>query len=218
MRFPIKSLAIAVLLLTGAVSPASADVFQWRDPDTRLTLTFPDTWRRIHNQKPDDIITIAAPGDNAFATCRMRVREDKRFIIYPRRFAGELQRINYTREFWEGYVGEYAGAEINGVWDQAQLGDGFASYADVSFISAVGPKAQMRGIMFATVYNGTVYIAECSSEAEAYSSWYEPFLSVVKSVDFRDDYRVKPHQWYRNFLEDDVIRIRGKKDVDLYTY
>lgn len=218
MRFPLKSLALAAVFLVMTGVSASAEPYVWRDPDTHMTMSFPDTWKRISNQQPDDVLTIAAPGDGEGAICRMRVRADRRFVIYPREYADEIQRTNYSRPFWEGYVGEYAGAEINGVWDNAGLGDGFASFADVSFISASGPKMQKRGLVFATVYNDKVYITECSAEAGAFEHWYEPFLSVVKSVDFQDGYHTNLHGWYRDFMKDPVIRIRGRKDVDLYTY
>ena len=217
MRFPFKSIALAALLVSAAVSPAKADVFFWRDAETNLSVTFADTWRPIHSQKTDDIFAVAAPGDNEYATCRIRVREDRRFVIYPRRYAGEIQRLNYSHDFWDAYVGEFDGATINGVWDNAGLGDGFASFADVSFISSAGPKVQKRGIMFATVYNDKAYIAECSSEAGAYDHWYKPFLSFVKSVDFRDAYHIHGNGWYRDFTTDGPIRIRGRKDIDLYT-
>ncbi len=217
MRFPIKSLAAAIIIMTAAVSPARADVFVWRDAESKLSLSFPDEWRRIHNQQPGDVFTVAAPGNNEFATCRMRVWDDGRFTIYPRKYAANIQRVNYSREFWERYVGEFAGAEINGVWDNAGLGDGFASFADVSFISPIDPKMQKRGLIFATVYNDKAYVAECSSEAAAYGDWYKPFLSFVKSVDFRNEYSPRLNAWYRTFQYDPVIRIRGRKDIDLYT-
>jgi hypothetical protein len=217
MRFPLKTLALAMILTASAAIPAKADIFFWRDADTKLSLSFPDQWRQIHNQQPDDVFTVAAPGDGEFATCRMRVREDARFVIYPRRYAANIQHINYSREFWDAYVGEFAGATINGVWDDAGLGDGFASFADVSFISPIDPKVQKRGLMFATVYNDKAYIAECSSETGAYGNWYKPFLSFVKSVDFRDEYQPGLNGWYRNFQDDPGIRIRGRKDIDLYT-
>ncbi len=218
MSFPVKSITLAAFLMTLAIPQAKADIFVWRDPDSKLTLSYPDTWRQVHNQKPDDVVTIAAPGDNDFATCRVRVSEDRRFVIYPRHFAGELQRVNYSRDFWENYVGEFSGAEINGVWDNAGLGDGFASFADVSFVSSTGPKMQKRGLMFATVYNDKAYIAECSSETGSYANWYKPFLSFVKSVDFRDEYVANPNGEYRDFYSDKPLRIRGRKDTDLYTY
>jgi hypothetical protein len=216
MRFPLKTLSLAVLLCAVAI-PAKADVFMWRDADTRMTVTYADTWRSIHNQQPDDVLTVAAPGDGEYATCRLRVRDDGRFKIYPTRYSDEIQRLNYSRDFWDAYVGEFAGASINGVWDDAGLGDGFASFADVSFISNAGPKVQKRGIMFATVYGNNTYIAECSSETASYEHWYKNFLSFVKSVDFRDAYHIHPNGWYRDFTTDEVIRIRGAKDVDLYT-
>lgn len=217
MKFPLKTLVLAVVLASAAGSPASADVFFWRDADTNLSVTYADTWRQTSNQKPDDIFTVLAPGDNQYAACRVRVREDRRFVIYPRRNAAAIQRQNYSRDFWDSYVGEFNGAVINNVWDNAGLGDGFASFADISFITSVGPKVQKRGLMFATVYNDKAYIAECSSETGAFVDWYKPFLSFVKSVDFRDEYHIHGNGWYRDFTQDGPLRIMGRKDIDLYT-
>jgi hypothetical protein len=217
MRFPLKTLTFALVLMAG-IAPAKADVFVWRDAETKLSLSYPDTWRQIHNQQPNDIFTVAAPGDGEYATCRIRVTEDKRFIIYPRQFADEIQRLNFSRSFWENYVGEFNGATINGVWDNAGFGDGYASFADVSFISSAGPKVQKRGVMFAANYNDQLFVGECSSETSVFVNWSDHFLSFVKSVDFKNEYALFINGWYRGFMSDDVLRIHGRRPVDLYTY
>lgn len=218
MKTSVKSFLVTASLVLIGASQASAEVFVWRDADTELSLSYPDTWRQIHNQQPDDIWTVAAPGDNQFASCRMRVREDKRFLVYPRQYSDEVQRLNYSREFWEKYISEFDGAVINGVWDNGALGDGFASFADISFNTSAGPKVQKRGLMFAGGYNDKLNILECSSESQVYDQWYKPFLSIAKSVDFKAEYHMYPNGWYRNFLKDPVLRIQNRKDIDLYTY
>lgn len=220
MRFT-TIFTISALYLSLGLSfavPAKAEVFKWQDPDVEVSITFPDDWRRIASQQPDDVITIVAPGDNDHAECRLRVHEDRRFVIYPREYAGEIQRTNYSREFWEKYIGQYRAAVLYNVGDNAGLGDAFASWADVSFISPSGPKVQKRGLIYAGVYNDKAYVLECSAEDAAFSKWYHPFLSVLKSVDMRNEYTTTPNGKYRAFQKDGDLRIHGRKPLDLYVY
>lgn len=211
-------LLITVVCGVAGAGSAAAEVFKWQDPQTKLSITFPDDWRRIGNQQPDDIVTIAAPGANDHAECRIRVREDRRFVIYPRDFADSIQRVNYSFDFWEKYIGAFDGAVINEVRDNGGLGNAFASWADVSFIAPGATKVQKRGIMFAGVYNDHAYIYECSAENEAFMKWYHPFLSVLKSVDMRPEYTANVNGHYRDFQNDPVLRIYGERPVDLYIY
>ncbi len=216
MRFT-KFLFIVTVLATVA-APARAEVFQWGDPDLNLSMTFPDTWRRVGNQQPDDVVTIAAPGSNDYATCRLRVSEDRRSVIYPREYAAAIQRKDYSFDFWEGYVGQYRAATINRVLDNASLGKEFASMADVSFISPAGPKVQMRGVMLAGVYNDHAYVAECSSEASVFEKWYRPFMGVIHSVDMRSEYTTTVNGGYRPFQKDGKWKIHAVQPQDLYFY
>ncbi len=213
-----KILLITAMYVTAGVSSAKAEIFKWQDETTKVSITFPDDWRRVSNQQPNDVITIVAPGENDYAECRLRVKEDRRFVIYPREFADEIQRTSVSKEFWEKYVGEYRSALIYAVGDNAGLGNGFASWADVSFVSPAGAKVQKRGLAYATVYNDTAYVLECSAEASVFQKWYHPFLSVLKSVDMRDEYATTVNGHYRDFQNDGKLRIHGEKDVDLFIY
>ncbi len=213
-----KILLITVVAVNVGISAAKAEVFKWRDPKVQVSITFPDDWRRIASQQPDDIVTIAAPGANDHAECRLRVSSDRRFLIYPREYAGSIQRTSYSRDFWSDYVGQYGSALLYSVGDNAGLGNGFASWADVSFVTPSGPKMQKRGIMYATVYNDHTYVLECSAQTDAFAKWYHPFLSVLKSVDMRDEYALEINGKYRPFQDDGALLIHGKKDVDLFVY
>lgn len=209
---------LVFVISSGAVSSASAEVFYWRDVDTRVSVSFPDTWRVIHNQKPDDVFTVVAPSDGAMPMCRLRVREDRRFVIYPARFADNIQRVHFSRDFWEQYAGEYQAATLQDVHDDAGLGRGFGSYAHIAFISEAGPRMQRRGVAFAALYNDKAYILECSSEASAFEQWYRPFLSIAKSVDFRKEVHELPGGHYRHFPVDGKVRINGQHPKDVIYY
>lgn len=208
-----------ILLLVMAVSaPARAEVFLWQDAETKLAVTYPDTWRLMSGQKPDDAWTVLTPGDDTLGMCRLRIRDDRRFVVYPRRFADSVQRLNYSRNFWEDYINEFDGAALGRVGDNAGLGQGFASYAEVTFIDSTSPQTKKQGLFFASVYNDKAYIFECSAAETAFPALYHPFLSVLKSVEFQPEYSARTRGHYRPFPSDPVLRIHGKKPIDTYEY
>ncbi len=211
-------LSLSVLLLGAASAPkASAEIFYWEDADTHMSFTYPDRWLATHNQRDDDIYAVMAPGINNHATCRLRVREDQRFEIYPEYLADEVARINYGQSFWEDYLGEYENVSIERVYSDAGLGRGFGSYASASYTTAQGPRMDKRALMLVSLYNNKAYIVECSAEIHSYHQWHQSFLSVVKSVDFRKEINQAKNGYYRNFYNGS-LRIQGARDIDVSVY
>lgn len=212
-------LSLSVLLLGAAAfhAPAKAEIFYWEDAQTHMSFTYPDRWHVRHNQRPDDIYTVGAPGQNNHANCRLRVREDKRFAVFPEYLSSQVARINYNRNFWEEYLGEYDNVEIHTVYPDAGMGRGFGSYAEASYTTALGPKMDKRALMFVSLYNNKAYIVECSAQAQSYHVWHNSFLSLVKSVDFRKEIHQAKNGFYRNYYGES-IRIRGPRDIDVSVY
>ncbi len=215
---------LRLIAMTGAVVlafslPARAEIFQWQDPVSKVSLTVPDTWRMVHGQKPDDVVTFYAPGADDHASCRMRVRKDRRFMIYPVRFSDEVQRTAYNAgKFWDDYLAEFDGYKIHEMWDNAGLGRGFGTYAEASFVTSAGPKMQKRGVMFASLYRDKAYILECSAEAHAYARHHDAFMNVAKAVDFRKAIHEFPAGHYRDFIRDGGLKIKAVRAVDWATY
>lgn len=208
----------AVMLGFAVCAPqAKAEIFYWQDADTKVSFTYPDRWLTTHNQRPDDIYTVMAPGLNNHAACRLRVREDKRFAIYPEYLADSVARLNYSREFWEDYLGEYDNVSIERVYDDAGLGRGFGSFAMADYSTALGAKMDKRALMFVSLYNNKAYIFECSAEVHSYHRWHKSFLSLVKSVNFRKEINEAKNGYYRNFYEGS-LRIQGAKEFDVSVY
>lgn len=201
MRFFLAAAAAVLAVSQFCAASAKADVWFWQDDRTSLTITFPDTWDVTSNRAPDDIFTIVAPGrDNAM--CRIRAREDRRFLIYPVRYMSSVQKIAYSSDFWQYYInGDYDLVNLDVMQDEAGLGRGFGSYALATF-DAPGPDDRVlkRGLMFASLYNDKAYIVDCSADAHAYNNWAGLFQSIVKSVDFKKVYHEYPHGHYRDFL------------------
>lgn len=216
MSFKSKFL-LTLSVFTLGISSASAEVFYWQDADTHMSFTYPDRWHAGHNQRPDDIYSVFAPGANNHANCRLRVREDNRFAIYPEYMASNIQRVAYSHKFWDEYLAEYDDVEVHRVYDDAGLGRGFGTFAEASFTTALGPKMEKRGVMFASLYNNKAYIVDCSSEKHSFHKWKKSFLSLVKSVNFRKEINEAKNGYYRNFFGES-LRIKGERDIDVSVY
>jgi hypothetical protein len=191
---------IAVLFLPGI---AKADYFVWSDEKTGLSITFPDTWKMQSNVNPDTIMTIAGPSENGQPVCRVDVRADRRYTIYPARYGEAVQKVAVSRPFWEKYLTQYDKHTLGNVHDGAGLGRWFASFALASYSKHFGEVMQSRkAIMFASLYRDNLYIVECSSLAHEYDRWELDFRGIIKSVDFKKAYFELPTGEYANFLDD----------------
>ena len=216
-----KSLLVGAIVgvsTLGAFSfDAKAEIFYVEDQDDRFSVSFPDTWAKVSNQKEEDKLTIAAQGVNEFVECRVRVRNEERYLIYPETLAAEVQRTYISRDFWNHYLSEYDSYEIERFKDDAGLGYGHASMIEAAYETAGGKIVRKRGMMFASVYGSNLYILECSAEATVYDKWRQSFLGIVKSVDFQRVSHPHSQGYYRNFkTEDDQVEIVGPKELDAY--
>ena len=122
MHFVKRSFFLAAVFCFIGIGSAKAEVFFIEDQVNRFSISFPDLWIRINNQKPDDELTIAGPGEPDFAMCRVRVHEDRRFLIYPRKFADSIQKVAYSRDFWKKYLGEYDDVMVDNFREPTGLG------------------------------------------------------------------------------------------------
>lgn len=218
MRLRTLFTVLSTFICAFSIQAAQAEYFVWKDHGTKVSLTFPDRWYEGNGQKADEIITLIAPGNKDYASCRVRARLDARFTIHPPHLADEIQRVHFTNDFWEGYVGEFDRAVLHSVTDNAGIGRGFASMATYSYVSEVGPPVFKHGFGFVANHYDHTYIFECSAEASAYDKWYPSFLSVAKSVDFRPVYDKFREGSYRSFMSDaPVIINNGKKELP-YVY
>lgn len=198
-----RVLLIASILCLSVIlhKPALADYYLWQDPKSGLTVTFPDTWKTQNNRNPDDVLSISAPSAGDDPTCKIKVSEDRRYMIYPARYGKAVQRDAVSLPFWKSYMAHYDDYTIDRVYDGGGLGRWHASYATGSYLKRDGTVFQQRrAIMFASLYNDTVYIVECSTLNHAYERWENNFRSVIKSIDFKKAYHELPQGYYDDFL------------------
>ncbi len=206
---------LVFLTACSTCSWARAEIAVWQDPDTGVSLHYPDRWARVHDQGPDDVFTVAAPGLTDFAACRMRVRDDSRFLTYPRVYAVNIQHKNYAVEFWKEYLAEYDNAKIAAYADGG-FGRGFGSVIEATFRPSVGTKIWKKGLMAAAPYYDKLYILECSSSADSFARWAPGFANIMRSVDFEKIIHDHMNGEYRSFTCDPRLRIHGRMPQDMY--
>ncbi len=201
-----------VLSIVALTSQARADYFVWEDPETGLSLSFPDTWRRGNNKKPDDLITILAPSGEENARCVVTATDDHRFLIYPPRYDVSIQKVAYSKNFWDSYMSVKDNVRFHVVKDQTGLGRGVGSSATASYdTSWPEPFARRTAIMSVSLYSGTAYLVNCSAEEHAFAKWQPLFMSVMKSIDFKKAYHENVTGHYSNFLKHRDLMFPDKK-------
>lgn len=193
--------AIAILLATAV--PAKADYFAWADQKTGVELTYPDTWKQLNNQQPDDVITLGVLSGDDKATCRVRVNKDERYKIFPNRFDADIQKVSYSQPFWDEYNATYSNVTTHMFREVTGLGKGFGSMEVITYAMPPDEMPDYRtGILFVGFYANKAYVAECSSTSQSYSKYHTQFLDFIKSIDFKKEVHELTVGNYRDFLND----------------
>ena len=81
--------------------------------------------------------------------------------------------------------------------------------AVVSYDTTRGAKLRKRAIGFASYYRNKIYTVEWSAEESVYHKWHNAFLGVIKSVDFHDGTNFAFSGYYRDFINDTTLKVRG---------
>ncbi|MAI63054.1 MAG: hypothetical protein CBB87_11355 [Micavibrio sp. TMED27] len=205
----VLTLSTLAALSCGFVTDAKASVFFWQSEDKKVSVTFQDTWGRVSNQKPSDLLTVKAPGSLEYAMCTISQREDERFKIYPNQYAPHIQKLNFSKDMWTLHFDGQKNPVIHEVRDAAQLSVGYASMASASYETAVGPKMRKRAIGFASLYRNKLYTVECSAEESVYDEWHGAFMSFMKAVEFNVETNHALSGYYRDFIDDTKLWVKG---------
>ncbi len=197
---------LLVLCLSVFGFDAKADIFVWKDAETDIKVSFPDTWKIISNQNPDTILTVIAPDTEAMPICRLRVREDKRFRMYPVQFESDIQKVAYSHNFWIDYLmGQYDNLNIAQSLDEAGLGRSFAAFALFNYDGLPEESGEFRqGLGFASHYFDFGLIAECTANQIGYPDWVPQFMQFFGAIDYPTIYGTTVNGGYRDFINKDA--------------
>ena len=162
-------LSALVLVLLSPLS-AQADYFVWKDAHSDIKLTYPDTWAQTSPYEPDTIIRVEAPGTD-MAECKIRVREDRRFLVYPQRYRAAVQEFAYSEDFWNDYLASYDNVIMHRLDNGAGLGNAFASLITASYMTNHPLKGVHKtSLALAGLYRDKAVVYECSARAEAFNN------------------------------------------------
>ncbi|HBH26434.1 MAG TPA: hypothetical protein DDX54_03425 [Rhodospirillaceae bacterium] len=209
---------IGVLALTCilAAAPARAEVIVWRDADTAVTLTTPDDWARAVPHAPQEAIAAVAPGNAARIT--ISAEADRRFVVYPARYAAPVQKAAIDPAFWQAYWdARYDGVAVLAQKDGAGLGRAHAGLAEARFTPIAGPDAGQarRGVVAAGLYAGRLYTAECSAAEADWPAWTATCWRILGTLDMHAvDHPFPPSGHYRDFMTDGPLRVEGPRPQD----
>ncbi|PZP55548.1 MAG: hypothetical protein DI586_06500 [Micavibrio aeruginosavorus] len=201
---------------------AKADYFVWADEKTGLTASYPDDWKMINNAQTDDILTVALPSGEDDAQCFIRADIDERYLIYPQHIRDEVQRVAFSKKFWEEYNANYKNVQVLGFGDETGLGKGFASTQMIAYTepSVDGSSIENRAaIMSITNYYDKTYLAQCSSKQDAYQKYATAFLSFMKTIDMKKAHHeltIGNHP--RNFINEGTLEFKDKNGVSTGRY
>lgn len=215
----VSALAVCAALYS---APAKADYVMWQDAQLGVSLSYPDTWHTVNNEQPNDVITVALPSGDDKAVCRLRADDEGRFLIYPSKLQGNVQKTNFAGEaFWKEYLAIYEQPQIHTMNDAAGLGRSFASMVVASYLQAPDkPYAFRTGIAAVSPYYDHVYVAECSADAKNYNAYHDLFLSFMKSIDYKKAYHeLTIGNYPRDFITPrSTIEVPLKNAVSTTTY
>lgn len=201
------------LSLMAITVPAKADIYIWEDAETNVKASFPDTWKLINNQDPNTILTVLAPDQETMPICRLKVKEDNRFRMYPVQFESEIQKVAYSNNFWDDYLHEqYADVQMPLQLDESGLGKSFASHALFNYSGEPAENEEFRqGIGFASHYFDFAVIAECTANQTGYPDWVPQFMQFFSSIDYPTVYGTHVNGEYRDFINNDAYTDPGLK-------
>ncbi|MGH1403398.1 MAG: hypothetical protein ACRBDL_04080 [Alphaproteobacteria bacterium] len=220
MNFSLKSFLVGAAFCSLALSLPSkgqAEVYYIENSIERFSVSFPDSWKKVNNQKPDDKLTMIGAGHNTFAECRVSINNDRRFVIYPGDFDPEIQRLEVSSEFWDNYLSDFNNVEVEMFKDNAGLGFGHASVSEAFYETSESAIVRKRALMFASLYHDQLYVLECSAEESVYHRWRPTFLSVAKSMNFKKVTHERMQGHYRDFTKEEV-EVQGPNQLDVYKF
>jgi hypothetical protein len=200
------SLICFLLFLT--TSSAKADVFVWKDPEFNIDLVYPDDWRVQFNAHPDLKLHILAPQGRDFAACKVNVKRDARYKVYPIKYTTRINSIVFNAENIREHFVEEDYPSVIARNDFAAIGKADAVYAEVRYVGRQqGVSVPMQALVFATLYGDMNFVFECEAAAQNWAYWKPIFMNIAKSVDFPLAQDMLPHGRYpHDFLnEGDIL-------------
>ncbi len=190
-----KILFLFTMMMSMAVASISfAKSYVWTDPAFGFTIQYPDLWKAQGALTATEQLELLAP--QGMASCRLEASEDRRFLVYPRRFDDEILAKEFEWSYWEDVTSHYEDRFFH--FDKfGSIGRGDARYTVVDYIADGQVK---RELIYASIYGDMHFRARCASPQHLYDDYFDQFMMMVSSIDFKPAYTAHRNSYYRNFM------------------
>lgn len=194
-----KKIALFLTLFSLALIPHSvmAKSYTWHNPDFGFSLKFPDHWKMQGGLVPEQEIRVLSPQSQA--QCAFEASQDRRFLVYPRRFDKEILSNEFNWDYWEDVTSIYEDRFFH--FDKiGSLGRGDARYTVVDYITNDENAQAKRELIYASIYGDMYFVARCVTDQHLYDDFADTFMGMIGSIDFEPAYSAYRNGYYRDFL------------------
>lgn len=191
-------LFLALVFTPHVVMAKSYTVF---DSEFGFVFNFPDSWKSQGSLADGEKIhLVSSKGE---AECKLSAVEDRRFLVYPRRFDKEILSQEFDWSYWEDVTADYQDRFFH--FDNVgSIGRGDARYTVVDYSSNDGQSK--REVIYASLYGDMYFVARCYTDQNLYDEYVDHFMSMIGSIDFKPAYSAYNNGYYRNFMGDGYVK------------
>lgn len=184
--------------LVGIFNPAKAEVFVWQDAEFAVQFVYPDDWRPQFNPHPDVKLHVLAPQGRDFAACKISLKKDMRYVMYPSRYTTRINSIVFDVNGIKEHFVERDNVSVIYRNDFSAIGKADAVYADIRYVGRQnGVPVPMQVMMFATLFGDMNFVFECEAAAQNWVYWRPIFINMAQSVDFPISDQPMPYRQYQ---------------------
>lgn len=199
-----KIFLIATLFCLVLVSVAQARHFVWTDEEFRFKVMYPDSWRQVTGFSDYERIRVIPPGDGK-PHCVFTAKQDRRFIIYPKRYYEDVLFQEIQWPHWDKITAQLEDRFFY-YFKEAGVSHGDARTAIVDYTiepeDENGTPEYRRAMVYTGLYHDVNFIALCEVEEKEWLTHLQPFNDFVGSIHFEPRYHPTFNAYYRDFLDE----------------
>lgn len=189
----ISLIACMALLVLASPLSTKAEVFVWNDPESAMSLSYPDHWLRQAQLSPGQKLVISHPQYQDFAHCTLHKRQKTDPLLNAQVMLDEM------------IVRGLDGVSIMKHRANAAWANRTATISEIGFSHDYNGKAYpMRAVSYATIMNQQLYTLTCAAYAPRFENHQTLFASVAASVRSRITATPFVNGHYRPFIHEHV--------------
>lgn len=199
---------LALSACLAASVPASAHFYAYRDPDYKIDLAYPDSWKAQGGLPGDGIYKMTgssvadAKGVKADdqAQCLVFAKQDARYTMYPRDYVEDILAQEMQWSYWEQAVAQYD--DLYFYYDNfGALGGSPARYTLVDYVDHTRKEGVRKRAWVYGAIAGDLHVnVHCSSTLDSFEAHADDFAQIIDSVKFPPPYATTYRGGYRDFL------------------